>query len=196
MNIRIAALGLALIALPVLAQKYATDKGGSERSMALSTLERGKRMKGSRDEYRHLTQVLAVPRANSSETPEQAIARVEKGAQLVETKGRFVLFRSAQSRSAPLAPDAGLFPTAVNSRTGALGIITGTVIVRPRSMSDADAIASDHGLVKARAYPQLNTVFYRAAPGVDIADLAAALQSDPRVESAYPEIIEYMRVPK
>jgi hypothetical protein len=196
MNIRIAALGLALITLPVLAQKYATDKGAPEQSAALRALERGKRMKGSRDEYRHLTQVFAVPLANSSETPEQAIARTEKGAQLVETKGRFVLFRSAQSKPAPLAPDAGPLPTAVNARTGALGIITGAVIVKTRSMSDADAIASGHGLVKSKAYPQLNTVYYRATPGVDIADLAAALQSDPRVESAYPEIIEYMRVPK
>jgi hypothetical protein len=39
-------------------------------------------------------------------------------------------------------------------------------------------------------------VFYRAKAGVDLADVSAALQADPRVEIAYPEIIEHVRVPK
>ena len=63
-------------------------------------------------------------------------------------------------------------------------------------MSDADAIGSSHGLEKSKAYPQLQTVFYKATSKIDIADVSAALQSDPRVESAYPEIIEHVRVPK
>jgi hypothetical protein len=39
-------------------------------------------------------------------------------------------------------------------------------------------------------------VFYRMKANADIADVAAALQADPRVENAYPEIIEYVRLPK
>jgi hypothetical protein len=39
-------------------------------------------------------------------------------------------------------------------------------------------------------------VFYKAKPGADLADVSASLQADPRIEVAYPEIIEHIRVPK
>jgi hypothetical protein len=32
--------------------------------------------------------------------------------------------------------------------------------------------------------------------GADIADVSASVQADPRVESAYPEIVEHVRVPR
>jgi len=201
MNLRIAALALALVAPVSMAQKdmHAASAGVSERAAMLKTLERGKAMKGSRDSYEHLPQVSAVALASSSETPEQALARIgESGAQVVETKGRLVLFRSAQTKPATVQypGGAGVFPTAVNSRTGALGVLTGTLIVKPKNLSDADAIGASHGLEKIKAYPQLNAVFYRAKARVDIAEVSAALQADPRVESAYPEIIENVRTAK
>jgi fervidolysin-like protein len=201
MKLRIAALALTLVALPVFAQKYKNQAsaGTAERAAMLKTLERGKPLKGSRDAYEHLPQVFAVALASSSETPEQAMARIgESGAQLVETKGRLVLFRSARSKAALVQypGGAGVFPTAVNARTGALGVLTGTLIVKPKELADGDAIGASHGLETIKAYPQLHTVFYRAKAKVDIADVSAALQADPRVESAYPEIIENVRAPK
>jgi hypothetical protein len=42
----------------------------------------------------------------------------------------------------------------------------------------------------------LQAVFYKVKSGADIADASAALQADPRVEIAYPEIIERVRVPR
>jgi hypothetical protein len=201
MNIRIVVLGLMLAAPGALAQKYdkPLDAGAAERTAMLNTLARGKPMKGSRDEYQHLPQVSAVALTNAAETPEQALGRVgESGAQVVETKGRLVLFRSVQAKPAAMryAGGNGVFPTAVNARTGTLGVLTGNLIVKPKSMSDADAIAAGRGLEKTKAYPQLQTVFYKVKPDADIADVSAALQADPRVESAYPEIIERVRVPK
>jgi hypothetical protein len=201
MKLRIAALALTLVALPAFAQKYKNQAATStaERSAMLKTLERGKQMNGNRDAYQHLPQVFAVGLANSSETPEQALARIgESGAQVVETKGRLVLFRSAQSKPALVQypGGSGVFPTVVNARTGTLGVLTGNLIVKPKNMSDADAIAGIHGLEKSKAYPQLQTVFYKVKAKVDIADVSAALQADPRVESAYPEIIEHVRAPK
>ena len=201
MNIRIAALCLLLIAPAALAQKYgeAAKTGTTERAAMLKSLDRGKQMRGSRDSYQHLPRVFAVALAGSSETPEQAIARVgESGAQLVETKGRLVLYRSTQSKPALVQYPGGngVFPTVVNARTGMLGVLTGNLIVKPKNMADADAIAASHGLEKTRAYPHLQTVFYKGKPGIDLADVSAALQADPRIESAYPEIIEHVRVPK
>lgn len=201
MNIRIAALCLLLLASPALAQKYgeSAKPGPTERTAMLKSLEHGKPMKGSRDQYQHLTQVFAVALENSSETPQQAIARVGgSGAQLVETKGRLVLYREQTAGPAQMkrVGEMIVYPTAVNTRTGALGVLTGVLVVKPKNMADDDAIAASHGLQKSKAYPQLQTVFYRAKANVDIADVSAALQADPRVESAYPEIVEHVRVPK
>lgn len=201
MNIRIAALWVLLIAPAALAQKYgeSAKTGATERTTMLKNFERGKQLKGSHEQYQHLPQVFAVERASSAETPEQAIARTgDSGAQVIETKGRLVLYR-ASSAGAALVRRSGrttVYPTAVNTLTGTLGVLTGTLIVKPKNMGDADAIGARYALETTKAYPHLQIVFYRAKAGVDIADAAAALQADPRVESAYPEIIEHVRVPK
>jgi hypothetical protein len=175
----------------------ADPKAAADRSAMLKSLDRGKRMKGSRDEYRYLPQVFAVARSSSSETPEQAIARVAQGAELIETKGRLVLYRAAGAGGALVqrSGDSAVYPTAINTRTGALGVLTGELVVKPKNISDADAIASGHGMEKVKAYPQLGTVFYKVKAGADIADVSASVQADPRVESAYPEIVERVRVP-
>ncbi len=201
MNIRIVALGFVLAASLALAQespKPAKAKA-AERAAMLETLQKGKEILGSREHYRFLPEVHAVEHSASAETPQEALARIgESAAQVVETKGRLVLFRSTQQKPAFVERVAGatVYPTVVNTRTGTLGVLTGTLVVKPKSLADAAAIASSHGLEKGKEYPQLQTVFYRARAGADIADVAAALQADPRIESAYPEIIEYVRTPK
>jgi hypothetical protein len=201
MNLRIVALILALVAQTGLAQEpYKTAKArAAERAAMLETLQKGKQIQGSRGQYRLLPEVHAVEHGVSAETPQEALSRVgESGAQVLETKGRLVLFRSAQQKPAFVERVAGtaVYPTVLNTRTGTFGVLTGTLVVKPKSMDDAAAIASSHGLEKAKEYPHLQTVFYRAKAGTDIADAAAALQADARIESAYPEIMEYVRTPK
>jgi hypothetical protein len=202
MNIRMIALCLAFAAPLVLAQespKRVAKAAAAERAAMLETLQRGKEIRGSREQYRLLPEVHAVEHGASAETPQQALARIgESGAQVVETKGRLVLFRSPLQKPAFVERVSGatVYPTVVNVRTGTLGVLTGTLVAKPKSMGDAAAIASSHGLVKGKEYPQLQTVFYRVKAGTDIADAAAALQADPRVEDAYPEIIEHLRTPK
>ncbi len=200
MNARIAALALMLVAPAALAQEYQkpAKAKAAERAAMLETLQKGKQIQGSRGQYRHVPEVLAVAR-RTNETPEEAIARMGAGGeQFLETKGRLVLFRSTQQKPASVEGVGGsaVYPVVVNARTGTLGVLTGTVIVKPKSIADAAAIASSHGLEKGKEYPQLQTVFYRVKANADIADVASALQADPRIESAYPEIIEYVRVPK
>lgn len=186
MNVRIFALCFALAAVPAFAQK-ASD-AATKRAAMIQSLQRGKAIVIGNEHYRHLPEVLAVERAGGA----------VPGGPIIETKGGLVLYRAATT-SAALVQRAGgapIYPTVLNTRTGALGVLTGTLIVKPRNMSDADAIASSYKLTKSKVYPQLQTVFYKAGAGVDIADVSAALQADPRVETAYPEIIERIRVPK
>ena len=201
MKMRIVVLVLMLAALPALAQE--PPKPGkakaAERAAMLETLQKGKEIQGSRGQYRLLPEVHAVEHGVSAETPQQALSRIgESGAQVLETKGRLVLFRSARQKPAFVEQVAGaaVYPTVVNTRTGMFGVLTGTLVVKPKKLADAAAIASSYGLEKRKEYPHLQAVFYRAKAGTDIADAAAALQADARIESAYPEIIEYVRVPK
>jgi hypothetical protein len=178
---------LALAQEPRLAAKARA----AERAAMLETLQKGKQITGSRGQYRFLPEVHAVE--------QEALSRIgESGAQILETKGRLVLFRSAQQKPAFVERVAGatVYPTVVNARTGTFGVLTGTLVVKPKRLADAAAIANGHGLDKGKEYPHLQTVFYRVKANTDIADVAAALQADPLVESAYPEIIEYVRVPK
>ncbi len=201
MNTRIAALALMLVAPAALAQEYQkpAKAKAAERAAMLETLQKGKEIQGSRGQYRFLPEVHAVEHKASPETPQEALSRIgEGGAQVLETKGRLVLFRSTQQKPAFVERVAGatIYPTVVNTRTGTLGVLTGTLVVKPKSMADAAAIASRHGLAEGKEYPHLRTVFYRVKANTDIADVAAALQADPRVENAYPEIIEYVRTPK
>jgi len=135
----------------------------------------------------------------ANETSQEAVARMSAGGdQFLESKGRLVLFRSAQQKAASVkgAGGSAVYPVVLNTRTGTFGVLTGTLVAKPKSMADAAAIANSYGLEKGKAYPHLQTVFYRAKTGADIADVAAALQADPRIENAYPEIVEYVRVPK
>jgi len=200
MNIRIIALCLALASASAPAQEPRNPTPAvAERAAMLETLQRGKEIRVRGERYRHLPEVLAVERAGSAQSPQEALSLAKAGAaQVLETKGRFVLYRAGGANTAVVQRVGGatVYPTVVNSRTGTLGVLTGTLIVKPKSMASADAIAAGHGLEKTKTYPQLQTVFYRAKPGVDIADVSAALQADSRIESAYPEIIEHVRVPK
>src|SRR5205809_870794 len=84
----------------------------------------------------------------------------------------------------------------IQGSRGQYRVLPGTLVVKPKRLADAAAIASSHGLEKGKEYPHLQTVLCRAKAGTDIADAAAVLQADARIESAYPEIIEYVRVPK
>jgi Open reading frame 2 N-terminal domain len=201
MKIQMTALCLAIAATPALGQKYAkpSGQGSGERSALLQTLQRGKEITVHGERYQQLPEVLAVERASSAQSPREALSLAQAGAaQVLETKGKLVLYRAGGANAALVQRVGGsnVYPTVVNSRTGTLGVLTGTLIVKPKSMASADAIAAGHGLEKTKTYPQLQTVFYRAKPNVDIADISEALQTDSRVESAYPEIIEHVRVPK
>jgi len=202
MNIRIVALCLCFVAPPGLAQessKPAVKAAAAERAAMLETLQRGKQIKGSRGQYRHLPEVLAVEQKATDQTPQQALERLgASGGQLVETKGKLVLFRSTEQKPAFVEGLGGsaVYPTVLNTRTGTIGVLTGTLVAKPKSMADAAAIANSHGLEKGKEYPHLQTVFYRVKSNIDIADVAVALQADPRVETAYPEIIEHVRLPK
>jgi hypothetical protein len=177
------------ISAPAVAQKHpaSADEAAAGRAALLQSLQRGKEITGPGGEvYRHLPEVKAVEGKDAVQ-----------GA-VIETKGKIVLYRAAATGSVALDRNGKsmVYPTVVNPQTGTLGVLTGMLVVKPKNMSDADAIAGSYALDKDRVFAHLRTVFYKVRPGQDIADVSTALRADPRVESAYPEIIERVRQPR
>ncbi len=191
MNIRIVALCLLFAASLCLAQKSKKPAKGrdAERAAMLETLHRGKQITINRERYQLLPEVFAVERSDHEETPQQAMAQVDGDGQLIETKGKLVLFRVAQQKPALVerVGSSTVYPAVLNVRTGTFGVLTGVLVVKPKSMGDAANIASRYGLETDREFSHLHTVFYRVKANMDIADVAAALQADARVENAYPK---------
>jgi hypothetical protein len=193
MRLSLVSLGLLLLASAAHSQglPQPSREHVAERTAFLQSLDRGKLITANTQQYQHLAGVVAIERKNLEETPEEAVSRGgAAGAQIVETKRHLVLYRDGQKRPAWVERKAGIttYPTVLNTRTGATGVLTGTLVVKPKNMSDAARLASNYGLETIREYPHLQTVLYRVRPNIDIADIVGTLQSDQRVENAYPEI--------
>jgi len=198
MNLRLITLLVAFLALP--ASSQAADEPAAAalaaRAAVLQTVARGATVTSNQQQY----QVLAGARAVESqqqEQPQDAITRAG-GGKLIETKGAFVVFAAGQ-RHAPVVAstnNATTYPTVINTRTGVVGVLPGTLKVKPKNMANAQAIAADHGLVLVRAFAHLQTAFYRVNVGQDVVAAAAALAADPRVASAEVEVIEHVRIPQ
>jgi hypothetical protein len=196
MRFQIVALGLAFAATTAMAQESAVP--AADPTTFVPSLQRGKPITVGREQYQHLPEVFAAER-KGDQTQQHALDAVGAGtAQVLETKGRLVLYRGSAGKSAQVARvgASNVYPTVINVRTGTLGVLTGTLIVRPKSFGDAASIAGQYGLEIVKEFAHIGTVFYRAKANADIADLAAALQTDARVENAYPEIIEHLHRPR
>jgi hypothetical protein len=192
MTTRAIAIILALVSLPALAQ-------APNRSALLQTLSRGAEFTSQNERYQLLPEVQAVQRVARDASPQQAVVRAGATAgDLIETKAHFVIFRTTAQSTTHIqqSPDATLYPAAFNPRTGGIGILPGTVIVKPKDMGSAAAIANDHGLELVRAFAHLHIAFYRVKPGQDILAAVATLRTDARVQSAEIEVLEHLRVPR
>jgi len=197
MNIRLITLMIGFVALPMFAQAadeavVATD---TERSSILQKLgPTGSKITSNRQQYQILSGVRAAE-VKTDELPQQALTRMG-GGQLIETKGSFVVFTAAQQSAASVTSVNGTsYPTAVNARTGGIGIVPGTINVKLKNSASAAAIAADQGLEVVGVFAHLQTAFFRVKPGQDVVAVAAALAADARVVSAEVEVIEHINVP-
>ena len=199
MNIRSIALLFVLAAMPSMAAspKQKSD-AHVERAAVIQNLQRGPSFTSNNQAYQYLPEVRAVRLKSSSEPLPQALHRVGATAnQIIETKGPYALYRGAQRTKAQTDQSQGnrSYPAVLNTRTKTIGILLGTIEVKPRSMGSVAAIAAGHGLNVLREFSHLNVVYYQVKPGQDIFAVANALAADPLVSSAEVEIIEHLAVP-
>jgi hypothetical protein len=199
MNMRILVLLIACVALPTLVQAADPAETATLKANRTALLQKlgpvGSTITSNNQQY----QILPWVRATISlpdERPEQALTRVG-GSKLIETKGAFVVFSTAQQSVPSLTSVNGAtsYPAALNSRTGEIGFLPGTLKVCLKDMTNATAVAADHGLEVVHVFAHLQVAFFRVMPGQDVVAAAAELSADTRVASAEVEVVEHLNVP-
>jgi hypothetical protein len=197
MNIRLIAVLIAFLALPMLAQAAdkAANAAATQRATVLKSQNRGATVTSNKQRYQILPGVRAA-KIQPQERPQQTLTRAG-GGQMIETKGPYVVFTAAQQGAVSVMQVNGAmsYPTVINSRTGGIGILPGTVRAQLKNVGSAAAIASYHGLELVREFAHLRTAFFRARPGQDVVAASASLAADSRVVSAEVDVLEHVNVP-
>jgi len=199
------AVSAACLSGPTSAQERLTPVGGkvpvagaASLRAEYAALPAGDTLTSKGETYVALPDVRAMPSSTGA---------APAGLAVIERKGRFLVYketrpgmkslRIATARDESAGPlQVSTYAVVRNSRTGGAGIVLGTIVVKPRDMTQADALAAATGLTLTARYDHLGIVFYKAAPNQDIAAATAALRADARVISADPEILEHPHEPK
>lgn len=205
MNIRpLLAIITAIVASTALAQtpfrETQNEIAPEQRAVLLQNLERGTAFTSADQSY----QVL--PAARAARLPRGEITAHAAGrlrlttTDLLERRGDLLFYRgSAATVTGAVVTtrnDTAAYPVVLNTGTGQLGYLPGTIRVRLARAADAPTVATAHGARVYRAFPQLGVAYLQAGAGQDILALAATLAADARVTSAEPEVVEHLRVPR
>ena len=177
----------------------ATDKqnnnAASQKDRVIQNLKRGASISSNNQTYQYLPEVRAVLRKSDSVSVQQVLQNAgATTTQHIETKGKYVVYRDMQNATAQIdaKQSNASYPAVMNENTKVIGILPGTILVKPRNMADVAAIATTFGLTVVREFAHLKIVYFQAKPGQDILAIATALAADSRVLSAELEVIEYM----
>jgi hypothetical protein len=181
----------------------------SARAATYAALPQGSAFTSRGERFAVLPDVRALPAGRA----------LPQDREVLERKGRFVLYREAREsmkhRRPMMVPDAAsdtsgpaeaatdaaatpvmTYAVALNQRTGRSGVVLGTIAVKLADFAQTEAVASTHRLTVEGRFDALGVAYLRVAPGEDIAAVTEALRADTRVVSADPEILEAARIPQ
>jgi hypothetical protein len=182
------------------------ETAAARRAELVAASPKGPEFTNDRRTYRVVAGMQAVRLGDAT-----AVARAEAlglpAAAVVEQKGPYAIVERGTAADAPanrLAAASAIasvdgeraFPVVVNARTGQLGVVSGTIIVKLADLADADALAKANGLSVEYVAEPIGFVFLGAPAGTDVLAMTAALGRDPRVILAYAEIREHFAVPR
>lgn len=170
-----------------------------ERAALIQGLTKGQEITVEGVRYQHLPELRAVRITKKSNTSQVLGQLGVQAADLVDSHEGLAFVRRPSGRAEAQTETANshtLYPVVLNTENGQLGLLSGTIIVKPRDLADAEALASTHGLVLLRSYDHLGVAFFTVQKGRELLAAAAGLAADPRVLSAEVEVIEHIRTPK
>ena len=180
------------------------DKGKRLRQAITTTAPgNGPLVESGGEQYILLADVTAVRGPPDGPDDKQLLRGMGLDAQeVLERKAGLIIFRGGAPESARLNTFTAktgqgdpLYPVVWNRRTGKLGVVLGTIVVKLHSGADAQAVATEYGLRVVRDYKHLGTAILQVAPGQEPFALAGALAGNDRVAGAIVEILENPAVP-
>ena len=185
------ALLLALAASPSLAQ----DPGAlaARRTRALAAAPLGDSFRSSGIDYRIVRGIRAIERGAGHTVAQRLAMQGAPSDALLEEKGPYLVYQEpAGTAPASAAPGRAV---AVDARTGRLGIVTGTVVVRVASQAQAEAVARETGIALEYYAPSIGRAFYQVVAGGDAVAAAARLAARPGVSDVEVDVQVAFRVP-
>jgi hypothetical protein len=190
-------LSVALLPAAGLAQ---AGTAAANRAGLVAASQKGPEFRNDRQAYRVMVGMQAVLREDAT-----AVARAANlglpAADVVEQKGPYAIVTRTPvgdtaaarlEKASAVAEVAGepTFPVVVNVRTGQLGVVSGTVLVKMADVEEAAALAQANGLAVEYVAGPIGYAFLRVPAGKDVFATLVALRRDARVSSAYAEIRE------
>ena len=166
-------------------------------------LKEGRGLTSGGESYVLLPEVRAMPRSApglaTGKPPLMALETLGAEPQaLLETRGPYLVYRTGPDETpAPRLTPGGptSLPVVRNTRTGRLGVLTGTLAVRLAEDASAENLAKAHDLTVGNRLAGLGVVFLRSGPGRDLFALVQELASDRRVKEARLDILEHAYQP-
>lgn len=178
-------------------QKHETGSIAS----SYAELQKGASFQSGSNTYIFLPELYSLANNRKAAASTLAAIRAEKSAVLIGEKGRFSIFKSGladkqAAMSLQTTQNQTLYPVVLNPDTNNLAIVVGTLKVKLKDLSQADAIAADFKLEPPRKYSHLQTAYFKLPAGQDMIALSNALRSDARVERVAIEVLEHIMVPQ
>jgi hypothetical protein len=181
------------------------EAASARRAGLVAASQKGPEFKNDKQTYRVVVGMRAVPRGDA--TSGRANALGIEAEDVVEQKGPYAIVartpvgtagapRVAAASAVSELAGAPAYPVVLNTRTGQLGVVSGTLVVKMPKIADAAALAKAYGLTVDYVAESIGYAFLRVPAGGDVISTAAALRRDARVSSAYAEIREHFPVPK
>ena len=196
---------ILLVAAVLPAAAIGQTPTAAERSAALvAAAPKGPEFENDRQNYRVVAGMQAVKLGDATSGARTAALGLSASA-MVERKGPYAIVERGAATGTPAAVVEAAsavsaiaaepsYPVVVNTRTGQLGVVSGTIIVKLASIADVDALAKANGLSVEYVAEPIGFAFLGAPAGIDVLATTAALGRDPRVMLAYAEIREHFAV--
>lgn len=172
----------------------------------------GESIKGEHDSYNIVKNAFALH--NSSQNTTQNTSNKLKAqsssssssstSSLLVKKGGFSFYKGSNSqvqqstsaKSQQSQPLSTSFTVVLNHRTGTLGILTGSILIKLNDFRDADSLIQNYNLTETSRFGGLLKLVIVKTEVAKLNSLLTQISADPRVERAEPEILENFNEPK
>jgi len=197
---------ITILVLSTLLPLAGRAQSSAARASIVADAQKGSPFQVGRQTYQVVVGLRAVVRGDAPADARLAALGISAG-DLVEAKGPLVFFRQAPAGSttparlaaaAAVAPLEGVstFPVVVNTVSGQLGALSGTLTVKLARVGDAGALAREHGLALDYVAEGIGWAFLRVPEGGDVIAAAAAVSRDARAKIVEPEVRAHFAVPR